>query len=518
MEKMLTKVLCTAALLSSAVYAANTTTTTPFINGRSDSVRLGRVLAGTQDLINQHGRDSFYGQFSITGGGGQTFRSERIAHAFFGADLVGSTDAASSCNTSCKSKCLHFSNAATEDRAATDWLADYAGVGLGSEAYESTVCFAPRQTKGFADFSFYTGLDNWMCGLWFSAHAPVVHVRSELRVTESNNGAESVLPYFRGEEVAEGQEALAYGKWAECRQSKTRLSDVHMDLGYNFWSCEDYHAGLSLHVSAPAGNRPCGAYLFEPIVGNGKHWAVGAGFTGHVSLWSCEENDSDFGLYVDATVSHLFKARQTRTFDLKNKANSRYVVAQPLNDDLTPADITATVKAAPVANLTAQDVDVKINVEADMAARFVYTYCAWGFELGYNLWATSREEFSDRKNCTAPRLATEKYFVNDATINAGPVEAASENEALKVSDINRVGTKGLSHTVFGHMNYTWEANDDCCWGFFVGLGGEAELGSRDSDSCKTTATTTSSCSTKCNDYVKVSLSSWTVWAKAGVTF
>jgi len=62
-----------------------------------------------------------------------------------------------------------------------------------------------------------------------------------------------------------------------------------MQLGYNFLLCPDAHIGVSFYAAAPTGNRPLGAFLFEPIIGNGKHWEVGAGLTSHTNIWKSED-------------------------------------------------------------------------------------------------------------------------------------------------------------------------------------------------------------------------------------
>ena len=71
--------------------------------------------------------------------------------------------------------------------------------------------------------------------------------------------------------------------------------------------------------AAPTGKRPKAEYLFEPMVGNGGHWEVGAAFTSHMLFWSSESGESHAGGYLDVNVTHLLKAHQKRCFDLCNK-------------------------------------------------------------------------------------------------------------------------------------------------------------------------------------------------------
>ncbi|GAH20592.1 unnamed protein product, partial [marine sediment metagenome] len=85
--------------------------------------------------------------------------------------------------------------------------------------------------------------------------------------------------------------------------------------GWNFRLEEDSHFGVFIHAAAPTGNRPNSCYLFEPIVGNGKHWELGGGITGSWIFWRSEEyDDRHMGVWLDATLTHLFKDCQCRSF------------------------------------------------------------------------------------------------------------------------------------------------------------------------------------------------------------
>ena len=117
------------------------------------------------------------------------------------------------------------------------------------------------------------------------------------------------------------------------------LAEIRFVLGYNFLNDEDgdYHLGLGIYVAAPTGTRvgdqdDCsgkGRYLFEPIVGNGKHWELGAQVTAHHIWWRSEDEDKSFGLYLEANITHLFAASQIRCFDLCSAgSNSRYMLAR----------------------------------------------------------------------------------------------------------------------------------------------------------------------------------------------
>jgi len=106
-------------------------------------------------------------------------------------------------------------------------------------------------------------------------------------------------------------------------------------------------------------------------------------------------------LHFEARVSHLFAKRHTRTFDLKNKPFSRYMLAQKMNstisnslqgNGITPSSQFAH-EFAPVANLSTVNIDVNMGIQADIVLMVNVTYNDWSFDIGTNFWARSCEKF-----------------------------------------------------------------------------------------------------------------------------
>lgn len=648
MKHTFKRVSLAAALLSCSAMVADSCSTTssrvggPFLYTRSQSVNLARQNAGLHDKINLCDQECLYGVFAMTFEYQQSFKSSKLAQQLLGsADLNPSTATTGSCNSDCGNT-LRVQGSSVANRLSNAWMAENFGLG---ELADTSITLKPRSRAFLFDFDLYLGLDEWCNGLYFRAYAPVVNVRNELRACETVNTEDTTLPggYFNGvvdatpaivpvtglgtkaTDYLSGNSApaitgitwdkLKYSKWAACKTSKTGLADLRLELGYNFWCCEDYHLGVGFLVAAPTGNRAKGCNFFEPIVGNGKHWEVGGTIHSHATLWRCEESDSYLNLELDANITTLLASKQTRTFDLKNKPNSRYMVAAEHvavaggNADPNPAAGTATQLVsnvpvvapfkfnnhyAAVANLTTQDVDVKIGVQADFVAKLVYSYCNWDFGLGYNLWTTSCEKFKDRKNCAsnlngfwalkgtayaygfgndvagagavrntpvALAFSDSKADIHNGTNLLAPVAgvaAADSTNAkidavvtlafnlagavgdtvtndlvptaqtnfskdpvfIKSTDIDRQGNKTFSNKVFGHIDYSWPAEDEDCWGFFVGVGGEGEFGNSSSKkACNdSSSSSSSSCNTSCGTCRRSTLSQWGVWIKGGVTF
>src|SRR5579885_509619 len=452
----------------------------PYFSIRSQGENAVREQVGWEEFINLCDMDKFYGAFAIVGEYTQSFRECEIAEALFGSDVnnTATTEVTTkvdngccssvSCPTSCGECCnniLNISGSAVTDRGANDWLADYFGL---PRDFQSQISFRPRIRNFVADVQFYFGMAEWADGLYFRLHLPINWTKWELNYTENviNEGtlgydagyfSSDAVPttdllanataFFTGSvptlpNVASSDfpanvtfDALSCGKWNTCCNtdcnsdcnscSKTRLADVEMVFGWNFACDEDYYFGLNVRAAGPSGNKPRGEFLFEPISGNGGHWQLGGGVDAHAVLWRGEESDSTFSFYLDANVTHLFSACQTRTFDICGKPNSRYALAEKLTSDvvdalagdltetdLTPSDLTLSDaqfanEFAPVANLTCSKVNVSAAVQGDVALKFTYANGnGFSWDLGYNFFGRSCEKICRKSGCAADALSS----------------------------------------------------------------------------------------------------------------
>lgn len=416
----------------------------PYFSPRSQSVDLARQLVGVTDIIDELtcSDKCWPGFIGTTFEFEKTFRSPDITRRLFGPSLNGS----------CQS--INISGSAVTDRGDNDWLADYFGL---SPQFQSVINFNPRVTTFVGDIQGYVRLDQWLCGLYFYIHAPITSTKWNLHVCEDVKndggttgyaegyfapgaiGANKLLSSFSefvsgkdvptltgtdalGNSFSETFQNLQYARWAvdPCDSlTKTGLADLRMWLGYDWLNCERYSFGIGAVLAAPTGNRPHARYLFEPIVGNGHHWELGALIKGDYVLWRGCDDTHRVTLFSQANITHLFKAKQKRTFDLKGKPLSRYMLAEQLTannsspylygnpqPDTEPGSTLSEYKFAkefaPVANLTTLCVDVSTNVQIDWATMLTYSRCNFTFDLGYELWYRGKE--SIKTNCDTTNL------------------------------------------------------------------------------------------------------------------
>ena len=189
------------------------------------------------------------------------------------------------------------------------------------------------------------------------------------------------------------QESWRFGRFGNCSNSDWKLADLNLQLGWDFWNCEDYHLGLFLQVFAPTGTKldECWARnVFSPVIGNGHHWEVGGGITAHAELWNCND-DHSITAYLDGHVTHMLKRCQVRSFDFTDGGClSRYSLLREFTS--TAGVYAPTGGLINAINFTTRRADVKIAVKGDATLRFIYNHCGWSAGIGYNIYGRSRED------------------------------------------------------------------------------------------------------------------------------
>ncbi len=389
---------------------------TPLIVPRSQSVDAVRDIVGLTRYINLYDPDNcLYGVWAFTFEYQKSTNPNSIARSLFGTDLVNDPGPT-----------IIVSGSQVGDRNATDWLADYFGL---PTDFQSTLTFKPQAHSYIFDVEYYIGLDEWLEGLYFRFHAPLVGTNFNLNFNE-NVTAPGVNGYVAGyfgttaiardllltsfEQFASLGMApnltsagvtfapLTAAKISNQHHSSVRLAELQAAFGWNFIQEDDHHFGLNIRGYAPCGTRPEGTYLFEPIVGNGHHWELGLGVTCHFDLLTDFCKDRYIGFYFDANLTHMFGARQTRTFDLADNPLSRYMLVELLGTPVQNLFVNNAQGLAagglaptgqfqnvytPLANVTTFDVEVRVAAQVDAVAMIDIQWGNWNFDFGYDYWA-----------------------------------------------------------------------------------------------------------------------------------
>ena len=353
---------------------------------------------------------------------------------------------------------------------------------------EITVTLAPKSESYGAVINYHHNLEKVAKGLYFSFNMPIVNIKNDMHMTTVSDhpalkfGMEN---YFKGNFIAFLNDYMGnyydYTNYEELTRakisgahSKTGVADIELKLGYNFLEKENYHLGLNIGATFPTGNKHKSYYVFDPIVGNGQHWALGAGLEGAYRVWENDEQNIKIGMAVD--YRYLFENTQWRTPGLKTNAG---VLRQWGQYHLLGQN--RYYWASPAANIITQKCDVTPGSQIEGLANFAYNDGGFTFDLGYNIFWRGREEVRSKET-----LATETYGVVVPTYD--PEDYAFSDDYIDEQDgayltqanldFHHAETPAiLTHKVYTGLGYSFKE-----WKtpLMMGLGGSYEFAGENS--------------------------------------
>lgn len=294
--------------------------------------------------------------------------------------------------------------------------------------------------------------------------------------------------------------------------SRWGLGDIEIRVGYESTRTETCYGEAWFGIVAPTGNKPTAEFLFEPVVGNNKHFGFILGTSYGFQLWQdCE--DRAVMLDIDTYGRYLLSNTQRRSFDLKDKQWSRYLWVYPSADSVPFTDIQ------PGINYFTQEMRVHPRFERSFNSALSYRGCRWDVEAGYNFYARSAEKVCLMKKWNENvgiagfdlTLATNvaAFTANNATISKfegiqcpAVIDTATIGGTVvptyipvKETDINLASAATpavLSQIIYGTIGGHWDERE---YPAFVNIGGSYEFGDDN-----------------------VVMNRWLVWAKAGFSF
>ena len=401
-----------------------------------------------------------------------------------------------------------------------DLLTQHFNVFTQTGNYHSEISLCPKQSVvGFALHgrkSFCRNEENDR-GFWASASIPIERVKNRMNLRETVFDDGNGIDETQDENVVANMiEAFNQEEWNSCRIAcgsldKTGVADIELKLGYEWLSHDPCHLESYIGLIAPAGNKPCGKYLWSPVVGNGNHFGIMTGGGFGVQIWEHEDGDRNLRVEFESNTRYLFSEKTCRCLDLKCKPLSRYIeVYKDLEEataasNLTPSTL-ATNFATPGVNVLTLPVKVTPGFSHNMNTALVYGSEKFQAELGYNLYCRQSEcvklahAFQEVAAIKARDGAGQTNTVRDITGNTQLEDldialASYTNSLIKESDLDLVSAAtpcGISHTVYASFGFKC---DDREYPLFVNVGGSYERG-------KAT-----------NGMVD----RWTAWAKAGLS-
>lgn len=358
--------------------------------------------------------------------------------------------------------------------------------GFNKLTFQSILSLCPRQTLTGVGFSYQHRLPNHF---WLDVSVPIFQVKNQLGLTETiqNSGGGAVPTGYFGSAIS----ALGncntdrlYGRITNAKLKKTKLAFIEARVGRDIlW--ESCLVGGFLGAVIPTGNKPCGRYLFEPIVGNNGHWGVMVGSYGIFEILH-DSSDRTLSAQYNIATRYLVSNEQIRSFDLRGKPWSRYMrVWKNNNNGLELAETVWQSRLDYLINYSTLCVRVKPDANLDVAANMIYKDRSFQIDVGYNAYARKAEDIrfthAIKGNIGLPAI---KYYIDGVTIPYTESKADINTTLLKIDPgytdqvINPTGSTQqatylsittddldpnsgahpacLAYQVHGALGYTWD--------------------------------------------------------------
>ncbi len=360
----------------------------------------------------------------------------------------------------------------------------------------ATVKLAPEQEQYGARLDFFQDLNTPIKNMFLRVSSTAVHVQNNMHFKLSGVQEQTtpdmnlkIADVFSGAGSNTQQAALAKAKMGG-RRSRFGLADIDFSLGHKCLLTPRSHAFFSIDMTIPTGNRVLADYVFAPVVGNGRHFALGASFDGGVDVWRNDIGSIRFNAAV--RYKYLFENTEERTLSLRNGASGTTGPISNMSKYYLVGKRGVTAKLHPLANISSMPVSVKPGHELDMLATMSFEASKFTFDVGYNpFWRDAENVYVKNFAGSGQYAIANKNFSAVNKFQSQPAGGApllpealgyATGNELKLADfdISSIMTPTLlSHKLFAGAGYSWKAYGKVLCS--VGLGGSYEFATSNAD-------------------------------------
>lgn len=301
--------------------------------------------------------------------------------------------------------------------------------------------------------------------LFVGINVPVMQVTHDLRANltgETKVGTVGAMDYFLGtfEDTTgiDQQAKLTSAKFAGKAQSKTGVASVDLTVGYNLVNEEKAGVRARAFYRIPTGTAVTGEYLFEPILGNGRHHELGFGFDGSVELSHSEKLTID--LNASMALAYLFQATEKRTVNYRSYAGvSQGLLAAHYRN----FGKSTVIGVQPGANILTVPLTVRPGVLLDVATDLSFRFGKFGFKAGYAACAKSAESATVQTFTDAVYALSNLDYAANTAFTLGTHNLDSQLSKSMLDTSNCTTPASLTHKVNGTLGwYPTVGNFDLC--------------------------------------------------------
>lgn len=341
---------------------------------------------------------------------------------------------------------------------------------------------SPQKTQLGCCFDYYNKLPFFNKKLFLKLSFPFAKVRNSLRSTvysehvghDHTNFTDFLSGKYSYADAAnfnDHQEALKFAKIDGRKRSHFGLSDVRGILGCSIINSEEYDANSYVFAVAPCGNKPTGEFLFEPIVGNGKHWGVGVGFEHSIDIYKNEK----------FSVEHLGQIRLTKFFESDEIRTLQTLVdlkASLAWNHYFLVGVHGLRGVRPLANVSTRPVKVNPGFQLEGSFSIGVRKKTMLVDFGYSFLAREAENIKVKSWEDGKVAFAGDDFDNGATFNVN--NPAHLGGVIDISPINRdelnleeaSAPASILHQIFLGLGY--ESHDLLSWPLVFGVGVSSE--------------------------------------------
>ncbi len=415
----------------------------------------------------------------------------------------------------CNQSFIVDENPAVEDK---DVLSQHFNVVTKNGDFRSIISFAPKQSFVGVGFEYR---HEWLRtvesnrGWWLSASTVLQYVRNTIGLCEhiindgggANVGADPLA--VDSMTKAFDQQAWKFGHIVRGAREETGFADIEFKVGYEWLSCTPYHLESYVGLLIPTSDKANGRILFQPLVGNGRHWGFLFGSRAGFDIADFPEYGIHLRMELANHTQFLLSDHQVRALDLKNRPWSRYLA---LYADQAQAEQAALMQdqylATPGINILTLPVSVKPGISNTVNTAFVATWRQLYGECGYNVWVRSADSVSlcrpwqegpaikalDGQGQTNPvRTIAGQELIEQIAVPLADYKSSLIHESdLDLQSATHPCT--LLQTIYGVVGYTWDTRHP----LFLSAGGSYMF----TNAAHATA----------------ALPRWMVWGKWGIAF
>jgi len=342
-----------------------------------------------------------------------------------------------------------------------------------------TIKLCPKHTSYGIYFSYHQELNNVNKGLFFQFNIPLQHVENNLRMCaydEVKDPSGGVCDYFMGnfsqtEEAKNKQEALTYFKICSPR-NKSGIADIEVLVGQKFVEKTEHQISAALKIIVPTGNKPSPCYMFPAVIGNGRHWGLGAKVNGAMNV--TKGNDYSLECLFNLDYTYVFRAEEKRTLGYRKGFDDSEIVQEHDTSSVMAwgyyllAGEEGKQGVFPFANVLTRELNVLPGGKIQGHTSLAYHRNNTTIDFGYSFYAQEGEKITAKyweKDKYAPANPDYETDVAFGVLDYGtssPEEGYSIGGPIQPSmlDCNTPSTPAvLKHSIHAAISYSiseWE--------------------------------------------------------------